>query len=247
MREQLLNLIKLQELDLQITQISQKMETEPEALLTLKQELAKAQEELAEAQKELAEKEKIKKDAEWELEECENRIKKSKQKMLEVKTNKEYQALLTEIDELEKMSSEWEEKILVALEEIEKAKKNVAEREKKVKELEQRLSEAKKRLESAFTNLKKELVELRKKREEMVQTVPEDLLRRYDFIRERRNGRAVVAVDAEVCEGCNMHIPPQQYNELLRSDKFMTCPTCQRIIYWKGILENNGETEASEE
>ncbi|MDL1969942.1 MAG: C4-type zinc ribbon domain-containing protein [Candidatus Desulfofervidaceae bacterium] len=247
MREQLLNLIKLQELDLQITQISQKMKTEPEALLTLKQELAKAQEELAEAQKELAEKEKIKKDAEWELEECENRIKKSKQKMLEVKTNKEYQALLTEIDELEKMSSEWEEKILVALEEIEKAKKNVAEREKKVKELEQRLSEAKKRLESAFTNLKKELVELRKKREEMVQTVPEDLLRRYDFIRERRNGRAVVAVDAEVCEGCNMHIPPQQYNELLRSDKFMTCPTCQRIIYWKGILENNGETEASEE
>jgi len=247
LREQLLNLIKLQELDLQITQISQKMETEPEALLTLKQELAKAQEELAEAQKELAEKEKIKKDAEWELEECENRIKKSKQKMLEVKTNKEYQALLTEIDELEKMSSEWEEKILVALEEIEKAKKNVAEREKKVKELEQRLSEAKKRLESAFTNLKKELVELRKKREEMVQTVPEDLLRRYDFIRERRNGRAVVAVDAEVCEGCNMHIPPQQYNELLRSDKFMTCPTCQRIIYWKGILENNGETEASEE
>lgn len=247
MREQLLNLIKLQELDLQITQISRKMESEPEALVALKQELAKAKEDLAEAQKEFAEKEKIKKDAEWKLEECENRIKKSKQKMTEVKTNKEYQALLTEIDELGKMTSEWEEKILAALEEMETAKKNIVEREEKVKELEQRLDKAKKRLESAFTNLKKELVELRKKREEMVQTVPEDLLRRYDFIRERRNGRAVVAVDAEVCEGCNMHIPPQQYNELLRSDKFMTCPTCQRIIYWKGILENNGKTEASEE
>ncbi|CAD7771580.1 C4-type zinc ribbon domain protein [Candidatus Methanoperedenaceae archaeon GB37] len=68
------------------------------------------------------------------------------------------------------------------------------------------------------------------------------------FIRKRRNGRAVVSVNDAVCEGCHMHIPPQNYNELLKCDKLMTCPSCQRIIYWKGLLEKNtGEPKAAEQ
>ncbi len=246
MKEQLLNLIKLQEVDLQISKITRELETEPEAIQELRAELQKAQQGLETAQSELSVREKIKKEAEFELQSCEDRIKKSKQKMAEVKTNKEYQAILTEIDSLEAMKSEWEEKIIVAMDEIEKAKQVVAEKEKVVKELEKRLKEARQRLEQSFSHFKKELVELRHKREEMAKDVDKELLKRYDFIRLRRNGRAIVAVDAEVCEGCNMRIPPQKYNELLKSDKLMTCPTCQRIIYWKGILENNGNKEEGE-
>ncbi|HDD45223.1 MAG TPA: hypothetical protein ENG63_10265 [Candidatus Desulfofervidus auxilii] len=243
MREILLNLIKLQDLDLQIKKINQTLETEPEILSNIKEKLTEAKKELEDAKNILAEKEKVKKDAEWELEDTEARIKKSKQKMMEVKTNKEYQALLVEIEELKKIASEWEEKIIIALDEIEEAKKVVAEKEEKVKELEKRLIEAQKRLEISFTNLKKELLDLRKKREEMVKYIPKEILQRYDFIRQHRNGQAVVAVNDGVCEGCHMHIPPQNYNELLRVDKLMTCPSCQRIIYWKGLLEikNNEE------
>ncbi len=243
MKEQLLKLIKLQEVDLQIRKINKELETEPEAIKALRKELKEVKEDLATAKAELEEREKVKRDAELELQDCEERIKKSKQKMTEVKTNKEYQALLTEIDELQSLKSEWEDKIIVAMDEIEEAKKIVEEKEKIVKELEQRLKEAQQRLEQSFAHFKKELAQLRQKREEMAKTMDKDLLKRYDFIRSRRNGIAVAAVNAEVCEGCNMHIPPQKYNELLKGDKLMTCPTCQRIIYWKGILENNGQTE----
>ena len=44
---------------------------------------------------------------------------------------------------------------------------------------------------------------------------------------------AIVAVQDAVCQGCNMNIPPQVYNELLRYDSLRYCPSCFRIIYWQ--------------
>ena len=57
------------------------------------------------------------------------------------------------------------------------------------------------------------------------------VLRKYDMLRERRNGKAIVPVTKGVCQGCFMSIPPQQFNDILRGDKMLNCPTCQRILY----------------
>jgi len=40
------------------------------------------------------------------------------------------------------------------------------------------------------------------------------------------------------CQGCNMNIPPQLYNQLQRGDTIELCGTCNRIIYWDKLLEN---------
>jgi predicted nucleic acid-binding Zn-ribbon protein/ribonuclease HI len=246
LREIFLTLIKLQELDLKIKEINQKLKAKPEAISVLRAELANIEQELKLAKNELVEKEKNKREAEWELEGCETQIKKSKQKMMAVKTNKEYQALLLEIDAGEKIVLDLEEKILNILGEIELTQKNVGEKEEKLKELEQRLNKAQKQLEVSFTNLKKELITLRQERQKILKIMPNHLLRQYDFILGHRNGLAVAAVKDGVCEGCHMQIPPQKYNELLRGDKIMTCPACQRIIYWKGLLEENKDNQEAE-
>ena len=70
-----------------------------------------------------------------------------------------------------------------------------------------------------------------KTRNTRVKKVKAALLRKYEQIREKRDGVAMVGVTNGVCLGCYMNVPPQLYNELLREDKLHACPTCNRLLY----------------
>jgi len=74
---------------------------------------------------------------------------------------------------------------------------------------------------------------LNKDRTKVEKNVSPNLLSKYSFLKDRRASIVVVSVVQGVCGGCNMNIPPQLFNELLRDDKIHTCPTCQRFIYAK--------------
>ncbi|EKD38700.1 MAG: hypothetical protein ACD_75C00638G0001, partial [uncultured bacterium] len=69
-------------------------------------------------------------------------------------------------------------------------------------------------------------------RNEQATKIKAGTLRKYNTLRERRNGKAVVNVVDGVCQGCFMAIPPQLYNQLLRGDQLLECPTCQRMIHY---------------
>ena len=60
-----------------------------------------------------------------------------------------------------------------------------------------------------------------------------DMLKRYDMIKSRSNGLAVVSAWKEICAGCHMNIPPQMYIELQKDVDIQYCPHCNRIIYWE--------------
>jgi len=244
LKEAILVLIKLQGIDIQIKDIDHKLHTAPKALDGIKKRLSQAKRELALKKERLEGREKEKKGAEWELEDCEAKTRKSQQRIMEIKTNKEYQALLAEIEELKALVSQWEERILELMEEIDSIKRDITESESKVKELEKHQASEQRRLEHSLKELGEKLTVLKQQREEVAKNLPKDLLERYDFIYRRRNGNAIVAVnDDGVCEGCHMRIPPQQYNELLRMDRLMFCSTCQRIIYWKGLIKETTEVK----
>ena len=53
------------------------------------------------------------------------------------------------------------------------------------------------------------------------------------MLRTRRNGKAVVGVVNGICQGCFMSIPPQHFNDILKGDRMLNCPTCQRILFHK--------------
>ena len=65
----------------------------------------------------------------------------------------------------------------------------------------------------------------------MAKGIDASVLRKYDMLRTRRNGKAVVGVIKGVCQGCFMSIPPQHFNNILKGDKMLDCPTCQRILF----------------
>jgi len=174
---------------------------------------------------------------ERELEEIEPRFKKSKSRLNEVKSNKEYHAILKEIEELKELIFQKEEVVIKHMEEIEIQEKECAnngvrweQSQKEYKNKERKFLERMKELDS-------EVQSLNDRRTELSQKVDQDLLRTYNGLRMHLKGRVLVPVIDFVCQGCHLGIPPQQYNDLIKGDSLQSCPNCNRIIYWGG---NNG-------
>ena len=71
------------------------------------------------------------------------------------------------------------------------------------------------------------------KRDAMAKKIKTSTLKNYDMLRIRRNGKAVVGVVNGICQGCFMSIPPQHFNNILKGDRILNCPTCQRILFHK--------------
>lgn len=73
------------------------------------------------------------------------------------------------------------------------------------------------------------------KRIDLQRDVPDELLVRYERIKKRNKGVGVTSVWKAVCNGCHMNIPPQLYNELQKSDDLLSCPNCNRIMYFQDM------------
>jgi hypothetical protein len=76
-----------------------------------------------------------------------------------------------------------------------------------------------------------ELAEAEARRKEAEAGTDAGLLKRYEQIRSRMRGKAVVEVRKGICQGCQVSLPPQLYNELFKGDVLHVCPSCQRILF----------------
>ncbi|MXW43463.1 MAG: nucleotide-binding protein, partial [Candidatus Dadabacteria bacterium] len=61
-------------------------------------------------------------------------------------------------------------------------------------------------------------------------TIDPKILPLYEKI-FKRNGRALALAENEKCTSCNINIPPQLYNEILKQTKLVQCPNCKKILY----------------
>ncbi|MGC1405031.1 MAG: C4-type zinc ribbon domain-containing protein [Thermodesulfobacteriota bacterium] len=231
MQEQLNYLIQMQQLDNTIELILIHSQDNPRKVALVNQETQKVQEVFQNFKKEMEDVKKQRKILEREVEEFDQRIKKSQVKLMEVKTNKEYRAMLTEIEELKKFKTGKEDLLLEFLEKAEEG----AKKEKALKgEVEVKIAEEKvikKQLEKEGRGYEEEISELNRKRKGLSSRVDSGLLKQYEFLRERLRGMAVAEVKEATCLGCHMLLPPQLYNELHRQDRIITCPSCLRILY----------------
>ena len=166
-------------------------------------------------------------------------LKRTRERLFEVKTNKEYQAMLKEIESLEAKNSRSEDEIITLLDELDRLEAAAKLKDAELETHRLRFETEKEKLERELNALAGEVTECLRKSEALKKDIPPDVLRKYEQIKGVRKGLAVVSVWKEICEGCHMSIPPQQYNELQKSNGLITCPNCNRIIYWKG--RNGGQ------
>jgi predicted nucleic acid-binding Zn-ribbon protein len=170
---------------------------------------------------------------ESELQLLQGRIEKSQEKLRSVKTNKEYQLGLKEVEDLGAMVSKIEDGMLGCLDEIEEAGQALRGHQARLDAEAGALRHQK----EAILQEAEETRTLLQRREadaaELLKGVAPEVLALYRRVKAKKvNGIAVAAVCGSVCRGCNVNIPPQMYNELHRFDRLKNCPNCERIIYW---------------
>jgi hypothetical protein len=215
-------------------------------ILTLRSELANAPMEIQELEKRFTDmsaswdavKEKLGyltdqlKRLETDLEEDTVRLKKSKSKMMMVGNSKEYHAMVREMDNLEKLNRSRDEEKAAFAEEQERQTALDQEIGGQVEEVRKELDVARAGLAERMTRAEKRIGDLSGRRVEACKVLPPPILSRYEFIRSRLPNPVIVSVDIGVCSGCNISIPPQAYIELQKGQQILSCPNCQRLIYW---------------
>lgn len=231
MKPELAILVRLQGIDLELNKIYEEKASVPKYLEDLQERLSAKESELNELNERITEIQKRKVDVEDEFELENVRFGKSQKKLSSLKTNREYQALQKEINEIKKTNTAREDEILAIMEETSSLQEEVKEKMKQVKQYRKEIKEEKKHVKELETSLDTKTAALTEERQTVSKDISPDLLAKYNFLKERRACVAVAAVTDGVCSACNMNIPPQLYNELLRDEKILTCPSCQRLIY----------------
>ena len=161
--------------------------------------------------------------------------------MLEVKTNKEYQACLTEIEATKESNSREEEGILRLLDEIDEVKKGLSKREKEVILTVEKIEAEKKVIQEKMAHDDEGWKKQMARRETLAKQLKSHLFKLYNTLRAKRRGVSVVKVSHETCQGCFLNIPPQLFIEVQKNNALMQCPHCNRILYWDGNGDAKGK------
>jgi hypothetical protein len=242
-REVIRTLGRLQKLELEarrLTAILGGVQGRTDALLA---RLRESEEPIGAAQRLQQELQKKYRAQEAELKSHQERIAKSHEKLRAVKTNKEYQSGLKEIDDLSLIGSQLEDEMIACLDEIQAAqsflRENQTQGERRAAEIRMEMDQVREEAQAAQVRLES----VKASAGEVTGRIPPDVLALYRRIRDRKSdGVALVEVRAAVCGGCHVNIPPQMYNELQRQDRLKNCPNCDRIIYWDNDEERSEES-----
>jgi uncharacterized protein len=238
MRDQIAALGALQQIDLEIKVIEEKLRKYPQEISRYQEDLENAKTSIAEAKKELEQIRKNKKEKEHQLEENKSSIKKAEKRLFEIKTYREYEALQKEISETKMTNASLEEEILRFMEVIENLEKHISDKEGELaergEESEKLITDYKAKIKDLEITHKNKQLE----KEKIMAIIDPDVLPLYEKIKTR-NGIAIAPARNEVCTGCNMKIPPQLFNEVLTLSRMIQCPNCGRILYSEESI--NGE------
>lgn len=233
MNEQLRLLIELQQIDTKILTAKRMIDKIPQKIIEVEIPFKEALNSFNLFKQRLENLDKKKREKEHQLDDIGEKIKKLKLRTSEIKTNKEYQALLNEIESFEKEQRVIEDQILTIMEEIESVSKQVNHEEIKLNTDKKKLDELKQNLQEEKLSFEKDLENIKEIRSKVAGFIEVDLYKLYINLIEKYNGLAVVEAKDEICFGCDMNIPPQLFVELKKNNDIITCPQCGRILFFK--------------
>lgn len=230
--ERIRKLVALQHVDDDIYAIEQELKAAPEEVEELARRFAEQEEQRNHILDKLQHLREQQKRIEQDIEGESSRIKKSKSKLMQVENDREYQAVVREVDNMERQSRSREEERVVIQEAINLQEGNLRDMDESWGSLKAELEVKRENLDARLEEARKKYADLENVRSDTCGEVPEPVLKRYEFIRRRLNHPVIVPVDSGVCSGCHIAIPPQVFIELQRGKQILSCPNCQRLIYW---------------
>ena len=225
-------LLQLQRYDARLMEVQRKRDAIPGRREALKAAVDQAKSGQDRAKKDLERIRLDRRTQEKEIEVIQAEGAKLERQLLDVKTNKEYQVMLHEIELLKNKRSDRE---TIVLEQFEKEESLVAQ----TKQAEQRIAEEERKLKAGEADLEREAATLDQSihsikvdRDLVRPNVPKALLARYDRLAGTRDGIAVAEVRKGACSACFKSLTPQTMQEARRTDVVLHCESCGRILIW---------------
>ena len=230
--QQIAQLVALQKVDDAIHAMKTELEQAPQEVNTLEQRFTELEEQRAKILDKLEHLQEQQKRLTVEIDDDAARMKKSKSKLMQVGNTREYHAMLREMDNIEKSNRSREEEKLTLHEALQLENANLEAATGAHQSLQTELEDKRGTLQARMDAAQAQLDVLQKKRSATVSDIPPPVFSRYEFIRHRLEHPVIVSVNQGVCAGCHIAIPPQIFIELQRGQQILSCPNCQRLIYW---------------
>jgi len=231
LKSQIASLIKLQKVDTEIYSLKYKKQAKPEEIKAMDAEFEEKKQQMTALEKSSLDIQKLKKERELELSAKEESIKKLQNQLYQLKTNKEYQAMLKEIEDNKADASVIEDKILELMVQMDKIKSDIEKEKTKLKAEEDILTGKKKKIQDDIKEIDDRLAQLEAQRKQIIPEIDPKLLAQYERILANRDGLAIVAVKNFACQGCNMSVPAQTVNLIKMYERLVTCEVCNRLLY----------------
>jgi hypothetical protein len=149
----------------------------------------------------------------------------------QIKTQREYLAVLKEVDTAKKQIKDLSDQLAAKDRETEALHADKAEKDGELAALSAQTAARQAEIDAAAVSLDDGLANHGRQREQLTGQLPVALRKRYDMLLERRNGVAVVEARDGACLGCHMHLPPQLFNRLYVAQEVQSCPHCSRLLY----------------
>jgi predicted nucleic acid-binding Zn-ribbon protein len=172
-----------------------------------------------------------KKQLELDVDAKEKLVQKHNSELNSLKSNDAYKSMMEEIKGAKEAVVKIEDEILAVMEGIDTEDKKVKEAEKTAKAQEGTLLAQIKTIESERAALLEKAQTQKAQRDEFAKTLPRPLLERYDVIREKGDGVAIVPMENATCGGCNMKMSPAKANDVKKAKDMVLCDSCTRILY----------------
>jgi hypothetical protein len=231
--QKLQTLISLQAIDSRIAALEADAARLPKEIAAIHAGIEDAKQQVEQAKARLDAARKDQRAKEKDLEVVQGKRSKTEARLYEVKTNKEYSAVLIEIEDIKQEKGRMEEEVLVLMEAQERLAGDIREAEARFKQRETEGRSKEATAKELLRVVEADLAGVRTERTELAGQLPGPILADYDRILRARGGLALAPVTRpNFCGACRMTITPQRLQELRAQASLIPCESCGRYLYW---------------
>ncbi len=231
-------LLKLQVIDYDLGELERSKEYLPDMMENLNREIKAAQEKYGGATAELEQARIKQKNLELEIATKEAELQKFQQQMMSIKTNKEYDALVAEIDSVKEIISNKETELLETIDRVTTLEKEIVEFEEKSAQTNDDNNRQLEILQEKIDSIGDKVSEKESQRKDITAQIPRSTLSTYERVRKGKGGTAVVVVKKRACGACYKALTPRRVQEIKKGDRIHTCENCGCLLFWDEAASN---------
>jgi uncharacterized protein len=225
-------LIRLQDLDSAVARDRRRIEEIPDIQATLDARLAERTAAVEAVKARIAASQAARRDIERDLAAVQARLSKFKNQLMEVKTNKEYQAMQKEMSVAEQEISDQETRLLERMEEADALALELKSAEAALKAEAGDVARERQALDAERAALERQLQQTGEERTAVAAQVSREALTIFERVSHGRKGVALAEARDGLCTVCHVRLRPQVFNDARRNAGIIQCESCTRILYF---------------